>query len=117
MRTRKSIAQELRRALLEQGTMADKLYEYELAEHIDYWHQGLLRDEEEYVFVVTENSGDVAMVLIMPNKRLYINEAARDKLKELWDAVYQSNLERLIPLMAHDLAQGIISVNGVQQVS
>ncbi len=58
----------LRKALLEGGEMAYGLYEFELQEHIDYWYQGLLRDKDEFLFAVTENNGDVAMVLIMPDK-------------------------------------------------
>ena len=45
--------------------MAYGLYKFELQEHIDYWYQELLRDKDEFVFAVTENNSDVAMVLIM----------------------------------------------------
>jgi len=50
--------------------------DYELVEHIDYWYNELLKaDREDYLFVVTENSGDVAMVMITKNKTIYVNEA------------------------------------------
>jgi len=56
----------LRKALLQDGKMAYSLYEYKLEEHIDYWYDGLKADQDDFVFAVTENSGYMAMVLIMP---------------------------------------------------
>gem|GEM_PF-239873 len=109
----KRIENLLRKALIQNEEMAEALYEYELVEHIDYWYKGLKRDQNEYVFAITENSGDTAMVLITKEKKIYVNEAARDKLFELWGRAYQSNVERLIPEMAEQLANDIIAVNGV----
>ena len=97
--------------------MEQALYEFELEEHLDYWYQGLLDDHNAFVFAVTAHSGDVAMVLIMPEKTIYVNEAAREKLAELWPETYRTNMKRLIPLMAEELAADIIAVNGVKVVS
>jgi hypothetical protein len=112
----KQIAHLLRLALVEGGQLHRSLYEYELEEHIDYWYAGLKADKDEFVFVVTENTGHVAMALIMPDKTLYINEEARAKLMEFWPQTYRTNLIRLIPKMAADLASGHIAVNGVKTV-
>ncbi len=57
--------------------MERALYEYELEEHIDYWYEGLKADRDEFVFAVTENSGDVAMVLITADKTVYINSSLK----------------------------------------
>lgn len=113
----KAIENRLRKALLENGEMHHALYEYELEEHIDYWYAGLKADKDEFVFVVTENTGHVAMALIMPDKTLYINEEARAKLNQFWPKTYHTNLTRLIPKMAADLAGGDIAVNGVKTVA
>jgi hypothetical protein len=78
----KKIESLLRKALMEDGEMAYSLYKYELEEHIDYWYNGLKADRDDFVFVVTENSGPVAMVLIMPDKTVLVNEAARAKLSD-----------------------------------
>ena len=110
--SKKRIETLLRQALLQGGEMAHGLYEYELEEHIDYWYKGLKADRDEFVFVVTENSGDVAMLLIMADKTVYINEKAREKLSALWPGRYNINMARLIPMMAEQLANGILSVNG-----
>ena len=112
----KRIEKLLRKALMQNGEMAEALYDYELAEHIDYWYEGLQADQNEFVFAVTENSGDTAMVLITKEKTVYINEIARDKLSKLWGNAYKSNMRRLIPVMAEELANDIIAVNGVYVV-
>ena len=113
----KKIANTLRKALLEDGKMERTLYEYELEEHIDYWYEGLKSDREQFVFAITENTGHVAMVLITPDKTIYVNEEAREKLSEFWIKAYKNNINRLIPMMAENLANNIISVTGVKMVS
>jgi hypothetical protein len=85
-----------------------------LEENIEYWYEGLKTDRDEFVFAVTENSGDVAMVLITEDKTVYINEDAREKLVELWPQTYTVNMKRLIPVMAEELANGILTVTGVE---
>jgi len=107
----------LRKALLKNGAMAYALYEHELAEHIDYWYEGLKKDRDEFVFAVTENTGDTAMVLLTKIKRIYVNEEAREYLLGLWGDVYRNNMNLLIPMMADELANDIIAVNGVKTAS
>ena len=114
---KRKIANTLRKALLEDGKMERALYEYELEEHIDYWYEGLKSDRDQFVFAVTENSGDVAMVLITPDKTIYVNEEAREKLAKFWIKAYENNINQLIPMMAENLANDIISVTGVKMVS
>ena len=103
----------LHNALVKNGKMAYSLYEYDMEEHIDYWYNGLKKDKDDFVFVVNENSGHVAMVLIAPDKKLYINEDARKQLRNIWPKTYDDNMKRMIPKMADELANDIISVNGV----
>jgi hypothetical protein len=112
----KKITALLRKALLEDGEMAYSLYEYELQEHIDYWYDGLKANRNDFVFSVTENTGHVAMVLIMPDKTVFVNEAARAKLSEFWESSYPANMKLLIPMMARQLANDILSVNGVKNI-
>jgi hypothetical protein len=114
--TPKILTKRLHKALLENGDMAEALYEYEMQENLDYWYKGLIRDKDDYVFVVTENSGDVAMVLITTDKTVYVNERAREKLMELWPAYYAQNMEQLIPGMVEDLLSGHFFEMGVKTV-
>jgi hypothetical protein len=109
----KRIEKLLQKALLQEGPMAYALYEHELVEHLDYWYNGLVTDQNEFVFAVTENSGDTAMVLITKERNVYVNEMARTKLAQMWGPAYKPNMKRFIPVMAKELANDIIAVNGV----
>jgi hypothetical protein len=112
--SREEIARHLRQALLEDGPMAYALYEYELKGEINYWYKGLKRDQESFVFVITENRGQVAMVLIKPDKTVYINEEARKKLQAYWQDNYVPNIERFLPAMVHDISAGYFFETGVK---
>ncbi len=112
----KQIAMLLCNALLEEGEMAQSLYEYELEERIDYWYEGLKADRDDFVFAVTENSGHVAMVLIMADKTVLVNEVARSKLSEFWQHNYKTNIKKLIPMMAKELADDTLYITGVKVV-
>jgi hypothetical protein len=106
----------LNKALLKGGEMDHGLYEYELEEHLDVWYEGLKADHEDYVFIVTENSGHVAMVLISRNKTVFVNESAREKLSELWLLNYKNNLKFMLPILAGDIDDGFFGVTGVREV-
>jgi len=108
----------LRKALLLNGEMSDGLFEYELEEHIDYWKKNMTKDKDEFLFVVTENNGNVAMLLMTNKNELFTNEMARQKLHEFWDEnnVYNYNIEFLLPVMTEQLENDIISVNGLKTI-
>lgn len=111
----KRIEKLLEEALLSEGKMEYGLYEFELEEHIDYWTDGMIKDRDLFVFVVTENRGSIAMVLITNKKDIYINEEARSMLQHFWPKeAYIFNLKKLIPEMAKQLSKGILAVNGVK---
>ena len=114
----KAIENKLRKALLANADMSHALYKYELEEHLAYWKAGMRRNEDEFLFVVTENRGDVAMLLMTDKDELFINELAREKLQLLWNnkGVYENNMKLLLPLMAELLANGELYVNGVKTV-
>ncbi|RZL13954.1 MAG: hypothetical protein EOO62_06730, partial [Hymenobacter sp.] len=94
-------------ALVLSGKMSLALYAHELREHVAYWRKGMRRDKDDFLVVVTEHSGDVAMLFITKKGELFINEDAREQLQRVWDApgVYLSNMLRLIPTMAQQLAK------------
>jgi|ERR1019366_3655764 hypothetical protein len=110
----KQIENILHKALLLKGNMDYELYKFELEEHIDYWKKGLKKDEEDFVFVVTEREGYVAMLLITKDNDLFINEKAREQLKLFWKKNYKKNLGMLLPYMAKEISNEIISVTGVK---
>ena len=108
----------LRKALLLNGKMSDGLFEYELEEHVEYWKENMKRDKDEFLFVVTENNGYVAMLLMTNKDEFFKNEMARQKLHEFWDEhnVYDYNIEFLLPVMTKQLENDIISVNGLKTI-
>lgn len=114
MITKVKIENCLLKALLLDGAMAYGLYEHELVEHVDYWKESLKKDNDDFVFVVTVNNGDVAMLLITKNDELYINEEARKKLKLFWKTNYQTNINLLLPNMVKDLSNDCFALTGAK---
>lgn len=113
---KKTIEAQLRKALVANGALSYALYQHELAEHLASWRASMRRDGDEYLFVVTENQGDVAMLLLTSQGKLFINEQAREKLRRIWhhEGVYEHNMQLFIPLMAEQLAAGELAVTGVK---
>jgi hypothetical protein len=114
--TAKNIEKILQQTLLHDAAMHYGLYEYELEELLDELKSSLAADQDDYIFAVTENSGQVAMVLIEKSGRVYINEQAREKLQALWPVGYTSNMKKLIPAFAQQLHRGELPINGVKTV-
>jgi hypothetical protein len=114
--TAKNIERLLIQTLLHDGAMKYGLYEYELEELVDELTSSLAADQDDYIFAVTENNGHVAMVLIEKSGQVHINEQAREKLRALWPAAYDSNLRRLIPAFAKQLQAGELPINGVKTI-
>ena len=82
--SKKMINRNLENALIHNREMVLSLYEYELKELISEFKESLKKDNDDYIFAVTEHDNDVAMVLIDKQGKIYINEDARNKLKTLW---------------------------------
>ena len=114
--TAKNIERLLTQTFLHDGAMQYGLYEYELEELLDDLTSSLTKDQDEYIFAVTENSGHVAMVLIEQSGHVHINEQAREKLRELWPTTYASNMQQLIPVFAKQLHAGELPINGVKTI-
>ena len=114
--TAKDIEKILQQTLLHDTAMQYGLYEYELEELLDELKLSLAADQDDYIFAVTENSGQVAMVLIEKSGQVHINEQAREKLRALWPATYASNMQQLIPAFAKQLHAGELPINGVKTI-
>ena len=100
------------------GKMYYGVYEYELKEILGKLKSSLIKDRDDFIFAITENSNHVAMVLIEKSGKVYINELARDKLMELWygDA-YTYNMKKMIPEFAKQLNNGEMPINGVKFIN
>lgn len=104
-------------ALLHNGPMEQALYDFELHDLLSDLITSLKEDNDEYIFAITHNNGDVAMVFVESPNNVYINEVARGKLMEAWEAAYPSNIQMLIPNIAKELDAGGIMFNGVKTAS
>jgi hypothetical protein len=113
----KNIKKLLEQALIQDSEMQYRLYQYELEELVGELKLSMVKDKDEFLFAVTEHSGDVAMVLIERSGQVYINEQARERLKALWPLSYVSNMKKFIPLFAKQLKKGEIPINGVKSLS
>lgn len=111
------IRRALERTLLHHGAMAHALYVYELEELVEELTASMVHDHDAFLFAVTENNNDVAMVLIEPPNTVFINEHARMRLQELWVHAYTQNMQRLIPPFTQQLARNEIPINGVKVVN
>ena len=114
--SKKTIANNLKRVLLDDAPFAMALFDYELREHIEEYLESKRADHDRYFFAITEHTNDVAMLLIDEQDAIYINEDARAMLRTLWRDAYAHNIERLIPKLAQDLHAGYLSTAGVQVV-
>lgn len=104
----------LEEALLNDGDMSAELFEDELMEHLPTFRASMEEDGDDFMFVITERSGDVAMVLLEPENRVHVNADARERLRALWPLAYENNMEMLIPAFADDLDAGEFAMNGVK---
>lgn len=112
--TATDIKKRLENALINEGEISYGLYEYELEALLDELKLSLIKDRDELIFAVTENNNQVAMVLIEKSGTVYINELARNKLKDLWGSAYGYNMNKLLPVFANRLDNGEIPINGVK---
>ncbi len=110
----------LEKSLIGEEEMSYGLYEYELEELISEFTASLIQDNDEFLFVTTVRINDVtgeydtAMVLIDKSGKVYINEVAQFKLKELWIHSYEFNIKNLIPTFAKQLKRDQLPINGVK---
>jgi hypothetical protein len=114
--SKKTIEANLKRVLLDGEPFALALFDYELREHTEEYLQSKHADNDKYLFAVTENSNDVAMLLIDESDTVHINEEARAALQALWRDAYAKNMQHLIPKMAEDLNAGYVFQAGVKVV-
>ncbi len=116
------IKKALENALLNDGTMEQLLYEYEFEEILPELVETLMADKDDYLYAITTHKNDVtgnedaAMVLIAASGESYINELAREKLKEIWDGAYVKNIKQLIPGYAKQLHEGDLPMNGLRSL-
>ncbi len=110
----------LEKALIDDGEMCQRLYEFELEESIDEFTQSMIRDNDDFIFAVTVHKNDVtlqyatAMILIDKEGELYVNEKARDWLQRIWEKQYVVHMKKLLPPFSKQLHSDVLPINGVK---
>ena len=107
MTAKKKIAAELNRALAEKMAMSDTLYAEELADFEAELKASLDKDADDALLCMLADQSDVAMMLIDGGGKIYQNEAALAKLKLMWAAAFDANMQILVPLLAPISAMAI----------
>ena len=115
--SKKTIANNLKRVLLDDAPFVQALFDYELREHIEEYLESKHTDKDRYFFAITEHTNDVAMLLIDEQDTVHINEGARAVLRTLWRDAYPKNVQRLTPKMVQDLQAGYLFAAGVKVVA
>ncbi len=99
------LTNKLTRALLLEEPMSHRLYEYELAEYVESWKASIDPKIHDMVIVITENIGDVAMVMIMRDKTLFVNEDALTLLELIWGDDFEIYIRYIINDAVQDLRE------------
>jgi hypothetical protein len=107
------IAKNLIDALLNDGPMSAELFEDGLMPNIKEFRASMEKDGDDFVFVIAEREGAVAMVLLEPGEKTFVNGDARERLKALWPRSYGNNMEVMIPEFADDIENGELAIVGV----
>jgi len=110
----KAIQEQLERTLLMDGAMSDDLYEFDLADQVDFLMDSMKEDDEDFIITLSQSEGNVAMVLVEISGAVHINEQARERLKALWPLAYESNLKMMIPDFARQLSRNERPLYGVK---
>ena len=105
----------LRQVLLEGEPFAFALFEYELEENLDFYVSSRSKDMDKYFMAITENSNDVAMILVNENNQVLVNDSARKELQDYWGNNYENHINKLIPQIAKALAQDLIYITGIKE--
>ena len=101
-------------ALLDDTGMSKILYQEELEKLENRLLKSLIQCNNDFVFAVTAHNSDVAMALIKPTGKTYINEDAKRELKNLWKEIYKEKINELIPHLVSNLERGAIPIQTVK---
>ncbi|TDS69603.1 hypothetical protein EDF71_1335 [Comamonas sp. JUb58] len=116
MTAKKKIAAALNQALAEKMAMSDSLYAEELADFEAGLKASLDKDADDALLCMLADQGDVAMMLIDGDGKIYQNEAALAKLKRMWAAAFDANMQLLVPLLSDHISDGDLGVAGIKWV-
>jgi hypothetical protein len=112
-KNRVRIEKNLSKVLLEGEPFSFPLFEYELKENLDFYVSSRIEDQDKYFMAITENTDDVAMILVNEKNQVLVNKIARQELQNYWGKSYENNFNKLIPQIARSLDLDLIYITGI----
>jgi len=112
-KNRVRIENNLRKVLLEGESFSLALFEYELKENLNFYVSSRIEEQDKYFMAITENTDDVAMILVNEQNQVLVNKLARQELQNYWGKSYENNFDKLIPQIAKALDQDLIYITGI----
>ena len=104
----------LKDVLLHNAALSDEIYNEVLANFVDQMKESLRRDADDALICVVTETDKAAMLLAEANNKVLRNDAARRRLKEIWQENYEINVLKVIPLFVDQLSQGMLGVAGIK---
>lgn len=103
----------LEKALLHNAALSDELYDEVLADFVDQMKESRQKDDEDAIFCLVADTDQVAMMFVDVGNNVLSNDAARLRLKEIWQGNYSANIQKIIPTMSNELSKGNLAVAGL----
>ena len=116
MTSKKKIANALIQVLTQEMAMSNNLYAEELADFEAELKASLDKDADDALLCMLADQGDVAMMLIDGDGKIYQNRAALEQLKRMWGAAFDANMQILVPLLSDHISDGDLGVAGIKWV-
>lgn len=114
--SKKSIQADLENSLLGSTPFSATLYKHILLDFDDDMTASLQADSDDALICLVAENNEVAMMLVERNGSILQNEAARDRLQQMWKHNYTPNVRKFLPIFVENLRQGMLAVTGIKWV-
>lgn len=112
--TQQALNNTLALTLLHGATFSATLFDSVLAAYRDELRAALEPDEDDALLCLVVEGREVAIWLLETDGSEHANEAARQRLQQMWAESYSGNVRELIPGFVALLDQGMLAVGGVK---
>lgn len=116
MTSKKEIASDLRCALAGDKPLSIDLYVEVLADHEDTLKASLGKDADDALLCMLADEGEVAMLIIDRDGRIFRNDIALNKLRAMWQGSFDANVETLVPTFSEHIIRKNLGVAGLKWV-
>ena len=114
--SKEEIAAQLRAALIDGKPFSMDLYVEVMAEHEPDLQASLDQDADDALLCVLADDGDVAMLVIDWEGRIFRNSDALQKLQSMWRHSFEANIHTLLPILSGHICQRNLGVAGIKWI-